>query len=255
MMCRSVRQTPAPPIRTSTSNGPLTVGSGTSSTTGCWWYACSRTAFIGPPLRVRVACRSMPRQMPLLASRLVRVSRARRRCSGNAAASPTAAPADGVDQQRRVVAGRQAQLGAPRAAAGPGPAMDGTSPSVSPASSAGVRPAREQRPAHLVGAGQHRLAEEVARAARPARRPPRPANDGDEAGPRGDPVVDRVGREVVVQHHLRPADAVHRGHRVVGVGHHEEGEVGRAEVGRQPQLHRGVAVAGHRRRRDEARAS
>ena len=37
MMCRSVRQTPAPPIRTSTSNGPVTVGSGTSSTTGCWW--------------------------------------------------------------------------------------------------------------------------------------------------------------------------------------------------------------------------
>ncbi len=33
-MCRSVRHSPAPPIRTMTSNGPVTVGSGTSSTTG-----------------------------------------------------------------------------------------------------------------------------------------------------------------------------------------------------------------------------
>ena len=47
MMCRSVRHTPAPPIFTMTSSGPLIVGSGTSSTTGCWWISCKRTAFIG----------------------------------------------------------------------------------------------------------------------------------------------------------------------------------------------------------------
>ena len=35
MMCRSVRQTPAPPILTMTSSGPLITGSGTSSI--CGW--------------------------------------------------------------------------------------------------------------------------------------------------------------------------------------------------------------------------
>ena len=34
MMCRSVRHTPAPPIFTITSSGPVMVGSGTSSMTG-----------------------------------------------------------------------------------------------------------------------------------------------------------------------------------------------------------------------------
>ncbi len=52
MMCRSVRQTPAPPIFTITSSGPLIFGSGTSSTTGIWLNSCKRTAFIGPPPRV-----------------------------------------------------------------------------------------------------------------------------------------------------------------------------------------------------------
>src|SRR3954454_3461042 len=46
MMCRSVRHTPAPPIFTTTSNGPVALGSGTSSTTGLLWYDCNRTAFI-----------------------------------------------------------------------------------------------------------------------------------------------------------------------------------------------------------------
>src|SRR6266436_8672486 len=49
MMCRSVRQTPAPPIFTMTSSGPLIVGSGTSSMTGWVWNLCKRTAFMGPP--------------------------------------------------------------------------------------------------------------------------------------------------------------------------------------------------------------
>src|SRR5713101_801029 len=55
MMCRSVRQTPAPPIFTMTSSGPLIVGSGTSSITGWVWNLCNRTAFMGPP---RPACHS-----------------------------------------------------------------------------------------------------------------------------------------------------------------------------------------------------
>src|ERR1700729_480310 len=49
MMCRSVRQTPAPPIFTMTSSGPLILGSGTSSITGWVWNSCNRTAFMGPP--------------------------------------------------------------------------------------------------------------------------------------------------------------------------------------------------------------
>src|SRR5882724_6605639 len=55
MMCRSVRQSPAPPIRTITSSASWTFGSGTSTslrnsgpcTAGS--YLCSRAAFIPPP--------------------------------------------------------------------------------------------------------------------------------------------------------------------------------------------------------------
>src|SRR5262245_61100143 len=46
MKCTSVRHSPAPPMRTITSNGPVTRGSGTSSTLGSSLKACSRTAFI-----------------------------------------------------------------------------------------------------------------------------------------------------------------------------------------------------------------
>ena len=45
MMCRSVRHTPAPPILTMTSRGPLIFGSGTSSMTGASWNLWIRTAF------------------------------------------------------------------------------------------------------------------------------------------------------------------------------------------------------------------
>ena len=45
-MCRSVRQTPAPPIRTMTSNGPDTSGFVTSFISRFWWYATTWTAFI-----------------------------------------------------------------------------------------------------------------------------------------------------------------------------------------------------------------
>src|SRR5207247_3690001 len=56
------------------------------------------------------------------------------------------------------------------------------------------------------------------------------------------------GREVLVEHDLSVADPRYRGHRVVGVRDHEEGEVGRTEVRRQAQPH--LRVAG---RRDGAR--
>lgn len=52
MMCRSVRQTPAPPIFTITSSGPCRVGSGISSIVGSEWYAWTRTAFISDLLVV-----------------------------------------------------------------------------------------------------------------------------------------------------------------------------------------------------------
>src|SRR5689334_9872397 len=45
MMCRSVRHTPAPPIFTITSSGPVIFGSGTSSMTGVSWNLWIRTAF------------------------------------------------------------------------------------------------------------------------------------------------------------------------------------------------------------------
>src|SRR5277367_1986470 len=53
MMCRSVRHTPAPPILTITSSGPVMTGSGTSSITGAEWNLCSLTAFTRPPDGVR----------------------------------------------------------------------------------------------------------------------------------------------------------------------------------------------------------
>ena len=41
---------------------------------------------------------------------------------------------------------------------------------------------------------------------------------------------------MVVEHHLGPADAGHGPHGRVGVGHHQVGEVGGAEIGRQAQM-------------------
>src|ERR1700712_212981 len=45
MMCRSVRQTPAPPILTMTSSGPWSLGSAMSSIEGSDLYWCTRPAF------------------------------------------------------------------------------------------------------------------------------------------------------------------------------------------------------------------
>src|ERR1700753_2159765 len=95
MMCRSVRQTPAPPTFTITSSGWVIFGSGMSSICGDWLNACKRTAFIGPADPDRPGLRQV-------------------QLGGLALARPAGL---GVDQHQRVVAGGQAQV----SAAGPEP--------------------------------------------------------------------------------------------------------------------------------------
>jgi hypothetical protein len=68
---------------------------------------------------------------------------------------------------------------------------------------------------------------------------------------RGHPAVDLLAREVVQQLHGHRAHARHRGDRNVCVGHHQVGEVRRAEVRRQPQPD-GDVGAGHLDAGDEA---
>ena len=195
----------------------------------------------------------MPRQTPPLASRLVRVSRARRRCSGSAAGA-TAAPVAGSTQQRGVVAGRQAQLGPPGAQPVQRPATAAASP--------------ERQPGQLRGGGRRRAAAGTPgrcrpappcagspRAARPARRRPgRRRTATKPARAATPPLISSAAKWSSSTTSARP-HAGHRADRVVRVGHHQEGEVRRAEVGRQPQPHLGVAVGGHRRRRRRSRAS
>ncbi len=62
-----------------------------------------------PSPLVSYRCRNMPRQMSALAWMLMRVVRARRRCSGTRVRGDRRAGAR-FDQQRRVVAGRQAEF-------------------------------------------------------------------------------------------------------------------------------------------------
>jgi len=71
----------------------------------------------------------------------------------------------------------------------------------------------------------------------------------DEAGLGGHPAVDRVRGEVVLKHDRSAPHAGQDRHRVVGVRHHQVGEVGRAEVRGQPQPDLGVAVRGDGARR------
>jgi hypothetical protein len=73
----------------------------------------------------------------------------------------------------------------------------------------------------------------------------------DEAGVRGDPAVDLLRRVVVGQLDVDRADAGHGAHGVVGVGHHEEGEVRRAEERRQAQPHPHGPVGADLARLDE----
>ena len=118
------------------------MGSGTSSTTGSWWYACSRTAFIGLPPLIRrsgsgaAACRGRCRCWrpgwcgstgPCAGAAAPRPTRSAHRSAGRRA---------GARRRRR--AGRPPPAGG---AAGPAPVTAGTSPSVMRARSAAVIPA------------------------------------------------------------------------------------------------------------------
>ncbi len=150
-------------------------------------------------LQSRIRCRSMPRQMPPFASMLIRVVRARRRCSG--IASPlTRAPVAGS-----ISSGAPSPLGRPssarrcrsRSSAGEG----GTSPSVMPGRPAGLVPAASKRPAHQIGAGHDRLAQEVG--AQVVQLTDRlPVEGLGEARPGGHSAVDRIRGEVIFEHHL-----------------------------------------------------
>ena len=113
-----------------------------------------------------------------------------------------------VDQQRRVVAGGQAQLGPALRAAGPAPATAAPRPASAPAAPAGSVPA--------ASSGRHTWSVPASTAlrrksARSSSSSPTasPSNDAAKPGPRGHPAVDRVGGEVVLEHHLgrcaRPA--------------------------------------------------
>ena len=57
---------------------------------------------------------------------------------------------------------------------------------------------------------------------------------------------------MILEHDLGPVHPGGGGHRVVGVGHHQEGEVGRAEVGGQPEPDLRSTVGGDGARGDEA---
>ena len=139
MMCRSVRQTPAPPILTMTSSGPADLRLGHLvdhrlgvefvQPNGLHWSSSTCFAVLsvqrsgsgvssGPlPFLLVHGCRGTGApacrgRYPELASMLTRVSRALRRCSGTDVRRHALAGRR-VDQQRGVVAGRQAELGPP----------------------------------------------------------------------------------------------------------------------------------------------
>ena len=137
--------------------------------------------------------------MPEFASMLTRVTRAFRRCSGSAAAA-TGAPVSGSYQQRGVVAGGEAELGPPRAQ----PVKSARRRQLAKShreQCRRVRACRQQRPAHLIGACHHRLAQEVG--TQLVQLADRLAVEGPgETGLGGHAAVDRVGGEVVLQHHL-----------------------------------------------------
>lgn len=163
---------------------------------------------------------------------------------------PHGGPRDGIDQQRGVVGGREAELAAP----GPQPLAVGRRRGVAerqPGEVLDGASGRQQRTADPVGAGKHGLSDEV-RAQVVQLRGGERTEGLHEAGPGGHPTVDGLGGEVVVQHDVRAPDTVHGTHRLVRVGHHEKGEVRRAEVRRQPQVHVRHAVLRQRARGHEA---
>ena len=159
-------------------------------------------------LMVPYRCRSMPRQMLPFASMLTRVVPGPAQVQRQASAPIGAPVAGSISSGASSPAGRP-ELGPPRRAA-------------APASGDGGHVAQRQR-GQLVGrcrpaasSGRHTRSVPASTAlrrksARSSSSSPTasPSNDSDEAGPGGHPAVDRVGGEVVVQHHLGPAHARH----------------------------------------------
>ena len=200
--------------------------------------ACNRTAFIGPPpsrlgREFAYRCCNMPRHTLPFASMLTRVSRARRRCSGSACDADRLA-GDGVDEQRRVVAppADPARLAA-RAAVPIGGGRH-----VAERELGELVDGRARLPAAAGRPGRSRPARPCGRSrsgVRPALPPARPSKDSTNPARAATPRL--ISSEAkwsssttsVVPHARHAAD------RIVGVGHHQEGEVGRAEVRRQPQ--------------------
>ena len=202
-----------------------------------------------PSPDVPYRCRSMPRQMPAFASMLTRVVCARRRCSGTASAASGAPVAGSISSGASSPAGSPSSARRCRSRSSAGGRRRLAQGERGQLRRPGAR--RGQRAADEVGAGHHRLTQEVG--AQLVQLADRLAVEGPgEPGPGCHPAVDRIRGEVVFEHHLRRAHAGQGRHRVVGVGHHQEGEVGRAEIRREPQPDLGVPVRGDGARRDEA---
>ena len=173
---------------------------------------------------------------------LTRVSRARRRCSGSAVA-PTASPVSHPPAAPKSSLGGRpssARRARSRSRSGDG----GTSPSVSPP----ARPWSAPRPGADGRPGPSRPARPCARSrsgARPARR--RPGRRRTSANPARAATPLLMASEAkwsssTTSARRTPSTAADR---VVGVRHHQEGEVRRAEVRRQPQPCTCTPVVGH----------
>ena len=151
------------------------------------------------PGRSRSGAASMPRQMLPLDSILIRVVRALRRCKRHRVVAD-GRPGLRVDQQRRVVAGGQAQL----RPALPQPVQRARARQVTQDHAPQPRrvgPGRDERPAHLIGAGHDRLAQKVG--AQPVQLADRLAVERlRETRVRGHAAVDRVRGEMIFQHDL-----------------------------------------------------
>ena len=185
----------------------------------------------------RFASRS--RHVPLLPSMLTRVSRARRRCSGTCTAV-TGAPSSCSRS------GASSSCGSPpsarRSRSGSAPVTAVPARSRSCASCSGVAPASTSGRATMSCPASAALRLNVLRSSSSSARAS-PGEGRGEPGPRRHPLVDLLGDEVVFQLDVRPGHPGHRGDRVVRVGDHQPGEVGRAEE------RRAAAAAPSRRRR------
>ena len=190
--------------------------------------------------RVAVAVRSRPRQtLRVAVDAEIRVEPGPAQVQRQRRRRATAAPVVGSTSSGDVVAGGQAELGAAARAAR---SRSGDGGQVAQGqrrpSSLGRVGAAAARPADPLRAGQHApCARKSARSSSssPTASPPKvPTNPARAATPALISSRARSGRRARPPTRRTPASAADR---VVGVGHHQEGEVRRAEGGRQPQPH------------------